>query len=453
MAEVSAKDFAPLIAPRFAKGSGAWPYDASMSLCKFRTFTPNTGSQVYLGVTSWNSSEVLFDVSIPAGSKYLLERSFLRMSLMLCNNVAGAPGVITVTEGCPWTPIGVAFKDLEWRSSNGSSLEKQTQNVLECSILKALVSESREALEASSTRYITPCIEEGLDLPAALSAVTRARSLTFVNGAAPCAREFLIPLGDLFPSMGSPVDWTGNRLIVRLVTRSPTEMVFKTTSSMNVPALVITDLHLEMAEAILTPETEKLEASKLSADKTILKLATVYPDGREYVYGPSQIIDATVSNVLGCALMFPATALGTGVSPGQFTLDATSWQCKYGSQPRQPDDRWTFNAANRFLNSRVWLLYSQLCGRLSCADSRLITTALYPTDMQKQNVGGADVSPYGFLCAQFFPEGDAFPHRTSDPTTLEVNAQGGAACGRAVVVRFRMRYMTLAGDYRVSTLE
>lgn len=444
--------FTPSIANRFVSASGPIPYDASTTRVTWRDYSPSTSSATILGVPAYNGLVTRFSLSIQAGTRLYLDKSFIRLRLQLVNDVAGAIAAPTVTEGCGWNSLN-CLSAAEYQLSNGVTVSRIDQQLGTSTQAMYLMTWTRDAMERASHRFITPCIESALDLGAALSAETQARSLSFVLGGVPVEREFMVPLSDLFPELGQPVVWSANKLDLSLTVLPADALTFRTAASINLPRLLVRDIQLCVYQAELTAEAAELALSQLKPGETLLRLATVYPDARRYVYAPSPMSDQSVSNVLGVLNVFPASTVSPlAVNPFQWTLNATSFQAKLGTTGRQPEDRLVIDPVNRALNTRLFTMYQQVCKRVGATESRLLDTALSYPDMQSQPVAGLDVSPYGAFWGQFFDEGAA-PHRSLDPLTLEVRPEGGVAVADAVVVRFRVKYITLSGTYAVSIIE
>jgi hypothetical protein len=461
-----ASQFTTKISDRLLLGSAPFPYDVTTENTWFRDVPPLIAARTWLTLPSFNDMSVRFTMTLAAGEKLHLDKSFIRLRLLLCDVSTGAPAIATVNIGCPWNPLCV-MSSAEYSLSNGTVINKINENLDWSTTIMRLLDTSREVMNHSPERFITPCIEDRLDLANAFSTQTPLRSMTFVDTTA-VAREFMIPLSDLFGELAYPVDWTCNRLDCTFTFKNPLDpsIVFKNNAGVAlVPALVVEDCQLCMNVAQLTPTGEAIEMSRLKPSSTLLRVASVYADVKPFAYGPSAYTDNLITNCIGAALIMPIPPVAapgnnaTPVNPMQSRLNVTGIQMKLGGFIQQPDTQLIIDGGNRLLNTRLHMMYTQLCRRLASSDSHYITPALASTDIQTNpptilngGVVNPDLSPYGIVFMGFFDD-TADLHKTQDGALLEVIPTGGIARAGARVARIRNRYVTITGDYRVTVLE
>jgi hypothetical protein len=464
--------FAEKIADRLLRGTAPFPYDVSTINTTFKEYQPTVPPRLYAGVNSYNGMSTRFSITVPAGSKLVLDKSFVRLRLQLCS-VAHPPvapvAPVAVADGasigCPWNPLCV-MSTAEYNLSNGVLVGSIKENLDWSTTIMRLLDTSREVMNHSPERFITPCIESVQDLATTFSPESVSRTLTFVDsGGAAIAREFMIPLSDLFGELAYPVDWTCNRFDCTFMFKAPedTSIVFKTFDAVGTwPALIVGDCQLVMNVAQLSPQGEAIELSRLKPEATLLRVAAVYADTKPFAYGPSTYTDNLVSNCIGAVLTMPIPPVAdgaladdnTGVNPMQSMLNFTGIQFKLGSHIHEPEDRLVIDTTNRLVNKRLYTMYTKLCNRLASSNSHYITTALDANDIQfnPPAAGDPDLSPYGIACAGFFDD-TASLHRTLDGAQLEILPTGGIAWAEARVARIRVKYITISGDYRVTLLE
>jgi hypothetical protein len=489
--------FAPRVSERLMIGSSALPFDVTTVNTKFRDYQSLVGAGTYAAVPSYNGMTVKFSITPGISEKFHFDKSFIRLRLQLCV-VAHPPVVVLpvpiplpppnpatqVPVSCPWNPLCV-MQSASYSLSNGVLAGKIDNDLAWSTTILRLLDTSREVMNASHTRFITPCIEERMDTVDVTSTVSKLRGLSFADSTAapntlPTPREFMIPLSDLFGELGHPVNITCNKVDFTFTFKAPedTSMTFKNNDAITVgnnppvnntilfPAMIVEDCQLVMDVAQLSPKGEAVELARLNPASTLLRVASVYADTKPFTYGaPSTYTDRTITNCIGAALVNPippavyavqpvALAAGTMINPMQSFLNVTSIQSKIGGNIRQPEDVLPLSVANRKLNTRLYTLYTQLCHRLAASESHYITCALDAHDIQTVTLTavGADITPYGIAFMSFYDE-TADVHRTLEGITLDVIPAGGAAWAGSRIVRIRVKYLTITGEYKTIVLE
>lgn len=489
--------------PALSVGSGPIAVDvSSLSEVTFQYQPDNgVGPGTETGApNNYNDQDITFNVKIPATSRVLFDKSYIRLEGIAFDITGGVvAGPVPYGVSIPWNPVAALLQTAEVQLNESSDMTEQlNQEIGHASNIKMMTRYSKDVMDRMSDFFFTPTIESRRDLntgtgiavaSSGLSPESFARNLENLSstegGGIPVPHSKNIYLGDLFDSLRIPSAFFLQRFRMTLRPKASTNILFGDKEglaaggahAMSVMRYFVTGARLFLTMVQLTENQLVVEKNKILSNAALLRESFSTFDARRDQHVPGKSYrDSNIKNMQAAVFMFPSNTTsetGTlastplGCNPYQYVYNnipdaplvtayaggIASYQHRYDglNSPSQP---LTVDPIRPETNTDLFHQYRLLTRRTS--DREVALALKFTSSMGNHMVMGAspvlpipkyDHCPYVLFCAQFYPLNAAL-HKNMAGADHEIITSGGGNAG-IIIVRIRSSFMEIRGDTSV----
>lgn len=447
----------------FKTGADPIEFDKSSDSEVYRQFSITEGPTAGgVGESSYyNGKDVNFHISFSDNYRIALYKSFIRVEghAAVYTPGVGESVVPLLNTGIAWNSYAALIDTARIRfNDSNTDTEELTQNFGHSNMMKALLTQSRDAIESMQDVYFTPCIEIKRDTAGGMSQTTIdrcAKNLRTAAGGIQYHSKNLY-LSDIFDSLRIATLTRYKKLQLTMRFKNRDGILFSDAGA--VSNYYVTGITMYLAMYKLAPSQLIEELGRTTTGlgnfrESFWAFDTVQnPAAGSFTYKES-----TVKNMMASIVVVPSTLADDGIGVNQYqycygsaiggVTGITDYEFTY-NQVTSPDSKIQVSNTNRSLNTVLYSHYRQLARRVN---DREFPIAIPFDSFSTQNAAGPDdICPYVLFCAQFYPFNDRL-HKLMGGAEFETTVTTGSRA-TFLIIKIRFSCYEAKNDYTITVL-
>jgi hypothetical protein len=454
--------------PAMVNCTGPILFDESLQQENLVQYVPMSASQQNggMGPNCYNGiTDIRFAVNGDLSSRIRYDKSYLRVDYVAYDMTTPATPKAIDPDTCsiPWNPVAALITSTYYQlNGTNQTVEKLDGNFQHGNMIKALTTYTREALEAASDRFFTPCMEDTRDLKSTLSTTSKARAAQNLVDAEdlPVSGSKIIMLSDIFDSFKPPYACFSQLLYFMITFKSTENILFQTSANTGVNRFYITNLRLFVVQDKLSDPQLTIETARIDSQDTLLRVGYNRYDVQVDTHTSAKTYIMTgIKNMQAAILMFSSTQCGDniGVNPYQYcyasgsggTTGLTFYRHRYGTT-MYPMSGQVVETTNKMRNTEPYTIWRTLT-RMISQNSRFFASPIDFYDHIGKTDSTKDISSYVFFGA-VFSNPETAPMRVASGYDHEIVTSGGTATN-GIIVRIRVNAYSIGHDTMVTVMD